>query len=110
MKKICVPTTLGAMSRLDTDTCLDGDLVEVELTQIEFDRLWESGFIDALNNDLGLMIDDFEDEFIAYENVDEAVEILSSYLKKISKDICFLRMKRLFELANDKNTGIYFYF
>jgi hypothetical protein len=111
MKVISVPITLDAMLRLDTDSCLDGDLVELELTQVDFDYLWESGFFDELNNELSLMIDDFEDESIEYIDIDKAIDILDRYLQKSGQDgSCFLKIKTLFKLANDRKTGIFFYF
>lgn len=62
MKTISVPLSLEAMQRLNFDVCVDGDLVELELSQSQFDYCWKIGFFRSLNSHLGLLIDEYEDE------------------------------------------------
>lgn len=111
MKTICTPKSADAMKRLDTDTCIDGDLVELALPQDCFESLWSSGLFDELNRALSIMIDDFEDEKIVGESVDEAILVLDRFIDsdKAPQNI-FLEIRRLLILAKKSRTGLFFYF
>ncbi len=110
MKSICVPTSAEAMSRLDTDSCIDGDLVEVALDQSDFDELQKSGLIGELNSSLGLMIDEFEDESILNSHMDSAIDIYEKYSSKLNiNENKITKIQDLLELAKTKNTGVFFF-
>jgi hypothetical protein len=111
MKTICTPKSPEAMERLDTDSCIDGDLVELELPQDSFERLWNSGLFDELNRALSILIDDFEDEKIVGELVDEAILVLDRFIDsgKAPQNI-FLEIRRLLNVAKKSRTGLFFYF
>lgn len=64
MKLICTPLTKEAMILLDTDECPISLLANCPLTHTEYQQLMGSGVIDKINNSLGKMIDDYEDESI----------------------------------------------
>ena len=76
MKVIVVPKNSEAAGRLDLDDNVDGDLHEFKITDEDFNELWRSGLIAALNERLGLMIDEFEDETLHYEGLGMAVDII----------------------------------
>ena len=40
MKVISVPVSLEAMKRLDYDLSIDGDLIEINLTNELYDEIW----------------------------------------------------------------------
>ena len=110
MKSICVPTSLDAMSRLDTDSCIDGDLVEITLEQSDFDELRQSGLLGELNSSLSLLIDEFEDESISNGQLDSAITIYEKYADTLNlKENKAAEIKDLFELARTKNTGLFFF-
>jgi hypothetical protein len=111
MKTICTPKSAEAMDRLDMDSCIDGDLVELNFPQDNFEKLWSSGLFDELNRALSIMIDDFEDEKIVGESVDEAILVLDRFIDsgKAPQNI-FLEIRRLLNLAKKNRTGLFFYF
>jgi len=111
MKIISVPMTSDAMNRLDTDSCIKGDLTELELSQAQIDRLWELGLFGALNDEFNLIIDDFEDESIELKHIEKSISIIDDYIQKNNHDdSCLYSIKVLFELANTKKTGVFFFF
>jgi hypothetical protein len=111
MKTISVPISTEAMLRLDTDSCLPGDLREVELNQVEFGQLWESGLFRELNSQFGLNIDEFEDESIPLNFVSGALGLVERYAKDVDLDISRLKeIVELFKLAIDKSTGVFLFF
>lgn len=108
MKIISVPLTVEAMQRLDTDSCIEGDLKEVELNKVEYAQLWESGVFERLNNDLGIMIEDYEDEVIPADNLQEGIEIVEEYHN--NNNALFRALLELFKLALERKTGVFFFF
>ncbi|HDL8787539.1 TPA: hypothetical protein PXS75_002325, partial [Yersinia enterocolitica] len=50
MKSITVPVSTEAMNRLDFDECIAGDLIEMNLDEPEFEKIWNSGVFDKLND------------------------------------------------------------
>jgi hypothetical protein len=108
MKVISVPLSAEAMERLDTDSCVEGDLKELELDSKGYEQLWGSGVFDKLNNCLGVIIDDFEDEMIPYEKLTKAIEVVET---SAPKDCDYSEpLLCLMKLAQKNHTGIFFYF
>ena len=110
MKNIFVPLSLGAMERLDTDDCLPGDLLELNLDEIEFEQLYHSGALKEINRRLGTIIDDYEDESVqGSENLAIMREIIESCISE--SEIPVLRkVLDATKEAISKGTGVYFYF
>lgn len=111
MKQICVPINKEAMNRLDTDSCIAGDLIEWQLTQIEFETLNDTGIFSLLNKELELFIDEYEDELIEIKKIDIAIETIKKFQEKNE----FLKEKtgfilNLFEQAKLYQTGVFFFF
>jgi len=110
MKSICVPTSVDAMARLDTESCVEGDLVEISLEQSDFDALQQSGLIRELNASLGLMIDEFEDESITDANLDIAIRIYDKHASKLNlSEDKVNEIQAAFALAQTKKTAVFFY-
>lgn len=108
MKVICVPVSLEAMTRLDYDQSIDGDLIEINLNQNLYNEIWESVFFDRVNFLTNKNIDDYEDESIDDMNdLRMLLAILSNYLDQNS---FFKEMYDLVKLAIKFETGVFFFF
>jgi len=113
MKKryIIVPKTVEAANKLDKDLAAPDELIEIVLTEDDFNSLEKSGFFYFLNNLVGVNIDDYEDEVIEGEGRVQKVLAsidtfdINSPLKTLLDEI-----KELFKEALLRNTGVYFYF
>ncbi len=108
MKTISVPLTMEAMERLDTDTCIDGDLQELELGELDYEKLWKSGIFEELNKNLDIIIDDYEDEKIPLERLQEAITIVENLPQTNNPQTSALL--DLFRVALELKTGVFFYF
>ncbi|PUB24724.1 hypothetical protein C8J95_1202 [Elizabethkingia sp. YR214] len=104
-KTIVVPKNKEAEISLDYDTATPDQIIELILSNDEFDKLWSKGIFSLINRISQSNIDDFEDEHITDLNL-----IHSSFqeLKKISNDIP--EVVKMFELALMFKTSIHFYF
>ncbi|MBC3304158.1 hypothetical protein H0Z09_23770 [Pseudomonas sp. SWRI18] len=110
MKIICTPLTLEAMNLLDINDCPDSLLESVTLTDEEYEQLLESGALEAINNTLEKMIDDYEDE--AIDNIDElnkSLAILKDHLTP-GNSLTMKKLINLNTLAIKNRTGLFFYF
>ena len=108
MKVISVPLSIDAMNRLDIDSCIEGDLQELELKQTDYEQLWDTGIFENLNQSLGINIDDYEDEMIPFESLPNAIKTLENYQQN-SGDIVD-KLKSLMEVALSRKTGVFFFF
>jgi CBS-domain-containing membrane protein len=82
----------------------------VEIQQKDIDDLWSIGILDELNDKLGLMIEEAEDESIVGKNsLLMAESIVNRYVIQ-HPDNKYLRIVHdLINEAFDKNTGLYIY-
>lgn len=103
-KIIFVPKDKEAEYALDIDSAVPEQLVEFELTNEEFDELWNSGVFSLINKISGGNIDDFEDEHITDLN------IIGKVLDELKKNRINSDIVRMFELALKYRTSIHFYF
>ena len=111
MKIISVPLSVDAMNRLDFNEVQPGDVREIELDRSQYEFAFESGLFDALNDQLGIMIDDYEDESIKdIQKLKLGVEIIGNAKINIKYASCFDELEQLFKLALEKQTGIFFFF
>lgn len=111
MKVITVPLTIEAMKRLDTDSNIEGDLVDIEIAQKDIDILYKSGATTELNKNLEIFIDDFEDELISYKNIDKALLIINKYTNSNHNDpLIFEILREQLLTAKDAETGVFLYF
>ncbi|ACX86170.1 hypothetical protein [Pectobacterium parmentieri] len=110
MKFISVPTSQEAMSRLDFDTCVDGDLNDVIITDEDYILIVKSGLIRSLNELLDIYIDEFEDEKIV--GIDDLIQArmliennsTPSGIKAV--DLLLSQVNKAIEYK----TGVFFYF
>ncbi|WP_353160825.1 hypothetical protein [Myroides odoratus] len=104
-KVISVPKDKEAESALDYNNAKPEQLVELTLTNEEFDMLWEEGIFSLINRISSSNIDDFEDEHIT------ELDVISLVLKELK--MCSVHSKnivKMFELALEYRTSIHFYF
>ncbi|ENG7682464.1 MULTISPECIES: hypothetical protein [Providencia] len=110
MKTITVPLSKEAMHRLDYNESIDGDLLELELSDNELHILNKVNLFETINYKLGLNIDGYEDESLHDMNkIKNLNEILTSMINKENEHI----INSILELSNaalNKKTGIFFYF
>ena len=74
MKTISVPKTEEAQTLLDYDECPNELLLEIQLSQEEFDILWHAKFFAVINSTCDALIDDYESEEITdLRNIELAI-------------------------------------
>ena len=107
MKYITVPINKEAMIRLDYDQNIEGDLVEIIVTDEEVLSLWRRGLFAKLNSQLDILIDDYEwEEVTDYRKLLKMKEII----KANNTDYLTEKILHLVELAIEYKTGIFFCF
>ena len=109
---VVVPKSVDAMSRLDIDQVIFGDLVEFELNQKDFDYLYELGCFDLIYDVIGVYVDDYEDSLIGWQDalkVHEQLNIMLAGVKGGHDMIGGLFLK-CFNHAIQYKTAVYFYF
>ena len=107
MKYITVPINKEAMIRLDYDQNIEGDLVEIIVTDEEVLSLWRRGLFAKLNSQLDILIDDYEwEEVTDYKKLLEMKEILIAN----NTDYLTEKILHLVEFAIEYKTGIFFCF
>lgn len=109
MKVISVPLTKKAMERLDTDNNIEGDLIDIEISQKEFDILYKSGVIFEFNSCLNINIDDFEDESIPYKDIDQALSIIKKYKNSSCNSSIFQTLIIQLLAAKEAKTGVFLF-
>ena len=111
MRIMSVPISSEAMKRLDLEENLREDLVELNLCQEEYENLKKIGYFSKLNNQLGIMIDDYEDEKIIYESLVLALDITNDFSIKYSdNEKLWRKIKKLISIALEKRTAVFFFF
>lgn len=110
MKCISVPTSKEAMKRLDYDSCVAGDLIEMEIKEKEFNELWETGLFSNLNLELSILIDEYEDEIIENSDLKLAKIVLFEFIEKYPDLLVLLNILGLIEFAEFKKTSVFMYF
>jgi hypothetical protein len=112
-KQIVVPKNAAAQAALLTDSASPEQLLEVTLSGEEFRVVWDSGVLEAINRVAHCLIDDFEDEHI--EDPDAlllGLTVIDGYLAAANEPLAttLRAMRRLFEEAIERKTGVHFYF
>lgn len=104
-KIIIVPKNKEAEIALDYDTATPEQVVELNLTDDEFEKLWSEGIFSLINKLSNCNIDDYEDEHITDLDL-----ITNSFheLKKVPNNP--EEIIKMFEFAIMYKTSIHFYF
>lgn len=109
-RRVVVPISKQAEFRLDYDECEDNDLVEYPLSEEKFYKLFDMGFFHQLNAELDLMIDDYEQEEILENKLDQLKVFMNSFMQQHSDNHILNDLNELFQIAYDKQTGVFFFF
>lgn len=109
MKMISVPVSKDALDRLDRGVEQQGDLVEISLSDADFDQIFRSGWVERVNREVRCNIDDYEDEHLLD---DEQLQRLASVTEEYVRDGAdvFSAILRLVGEARMNKTGLHFYF
>jgi len=103
-KIIIVPKDKEAEVALDYDTATSEQIIELNLTDNEFENLWNQGVFDLINNFSNCNIDDYEDEHIT------DLDLIANSIQELKKTDYNSDIIKMFELALLYKTSIHFYF
>lgn len=109
MKLIIVFVSIEVMNCFDFDECVEGDLIEMNFDELEFEKIWNLGVFDKLNDFFGVNIDIYEDEFLI--GVDILVKVKNMFEKSFDYFDYFI--KQLLFMINkviEYKIGIFFFF
>ena len=110
MKIICTPLTLEAVELMDVDDCPDSLLKSISLCNKEYEQLLKSGALEAINETLGKLIDEYEDESIkTTEDLEKTLKILENHRSTENSSV-IRKLIYLNTLAIRNCTGLYFFF
>lgn len=110
MKCISVPTSQEAMSRLDFDECIDGDLIDVNITDDRYQTLVELGLIHSLNDLFEITIDEFEDEkIVGIDDLTQARLLIENNFNPGENESVSILLSQVIKAAKYE-TGVFFYF
>ncbi len=97
---------------MDYDKATDIDLIELVLTEQQYNTLNYHNVFSSLNEILGCSIEDFEDELITSDrqlemglNYLNAIDVSDEVARKLLGKLIYL-----FQEARSRKTGVYFYF
>lgn len=111
MKNLTVPVNQKALEELDCDSCSKDDLEEISLSDQEYQELWHSGIFNLFNEVLDLMIDDYEDEVITgVANLALAKKLTLRCIAENPQVHALKKLLKQIELAEEYQTGLFFYF
>ena len=80
-KTIAIPIDEQGIIDYDNDVSKEDHLKYFTLPATEFNILWNCGFFNKLNSELGLMIDDYEEEIIPNCDLEITERIFNEYTK-----------------------------
>ena len=110
MKCISVPTSIEAMSRLDYDACIEGDLVDATITDEDYNSIVKLGLVTSLNELLDINIDDYEDEKIVGIDALTQAKMLIENIFISSESTAVNILLSQVNNAMKYKTGVFFYF
>ncbi|ENX15278.1 hypothetical protein F895_01824 [Acinetobacter sp. CIP 64.2] len=111
MKTICAPISEQAKLRLDFDENIEGDLIELNISQSDYEALEKIDYFNCLNKHLGLLIDNYEDESISYEDLPKALDLTIEYSYKYSGlEELWCSIKKIILTAIENKTAVFFFF
>lgn len=109
-RRIVVPVSKEAESRLDYDMCKINDLVDYPLSEEKFYILFDMGFFHQLNAELDVLIGDYEQEEILEDKLDSLRIFMANFMQQHPGNATLSDLNDLFKVAYDKRTGVFFFF
>lgn len=111
MKCLSVPVSTEAMERLDYNECVDDDLIEVFLDEVDHNKLWDTGVLKLINDKLDKNIDDYEDErIIGLNDLYQAQEIINGKILLNPSEDTLRKLLSQINLAIKRDTGVFLFF
>lgn len=80
-RNIAIPIDEQGILDYENDVTKRDRIKSFILPADEYNSLWNCGFFDKLNSELGLMIDDYEEEIIPNCDLEETERIFNEYTK-----------------------------
>jgi hypothetical protein len=107
-RMVLVPKDKEAKERLDFGIEKKDDLIELYLTEKEYNILDKEGVFNLINSVVDLWIGDYEeDDLEGKENIKKIIQVLEELP---NQSILTKKILNLAKEAYDRDTGIYFYF
>ncbi|NJK83587.1 MAG: hypothetical protein HC912_06965 [Saprospiraceae bacterium] len=108
---ITVPKDKIAEKALDYNESVGSQLIELSVTEEDFQFMFQCGIIELVNREGEANIDDFEDDVITgKERLNRVITALRSIADSSVNNELIINVIRLFDEAKNRDTGIYFYF
>ena len=108
-KTISTFTSVEAMEKFINDVNSEEGFIDWNLTEEEFQQLWNSHLFHALNYGLDKLIDDYEwEDIIGIEALQKAYEVTEA--NTISKLPVGQKLLTMLHKAIEYKTGIFFFF
>ncbi|ABX87560.1 MULTISPECIES: hypothetical protein [Yersinia pseudotuberculosis complex] len=98
------------MSRLDFDKCIDGDVIDLNITDEQYRSLVELGLIRLMNDLFDICIDEFEDEkIVGVDSLTQARLLIENDFHPSENEAVNLLLSQV-NKATEYETGLFFYF
>ncbi|WP_050090647.1 hypothetical protein ACILPN_08735 [Yersinia wautersii] len=98
------------MSRLDFDKCIDGDVIDLNITDEQYRSLVELGLIRLMNDLFDICIDEFEDEkIVGVDSLTQARLLIENDFHPSDHEAVNLLLSQV-NKATEYETGLFFYF
>lgn len=113
MKKryIVVPKNAEAANKLEYNLAAPEELIEIVLSEDDFNGLEMSDFFSFLNNLVDVNIDDYEDDVIeGRDKIQKVLKYIHTFNIDSQQKFLINNIERLFKEAFLRNTAVYFYF
>lgn len=98
----------------DSNVNLGTEVNILEIPNDIFDSLWVKNFFQNINNELGSMIDDSEEEIIQDEQIDELKRVVIRFKEKIKlipkEEEIILELEKLLNIAAENKFPVFFIF
>ncbi|UIR57315.1 hypothetical protein LZQ00_05735 [Sphingobacterium sp. SRCM116780] len=108
---ILTPKTVEIANKLDQDLASSEELIEIVLTEDDYNGLEKLGFFSFLNDLVNVNIDDYEDEVIVGDDhIRKVLSSIDSFDKANKQKSLLNEIRELFREALIRKTGVYFYF
>ncbi|WP_050309286.1 hypothetical protein [Yersinia pseudotuberculosis] len=101
------------MSRLDFDKCIDGDVIDLNITDEQYRSLVELGLIRLMNDLFDICIDEFEDEkIVGVDSLTQARLLIENdfHSSENSENEAVNLLLSQVNKATEYETGLFFYF
>lgn len=106
IRKIYIPISIDSLIRLNYDIAKDDELIEIIIGESEFDSLFKTGVFKKINQQLNILIDDYEDELIFYSQLEVFGKILDEFILDNPDNTALQKLRLIYQFAYDIKTGL----